>query len=240
MSHPTLERIRLQIEEAERTCPLNQGWRFLYGTADTFYPENPLWFIGLNPGASGGEHNNVTELCRQSGNAFRDEHWGGSGHNGLQEEVLRLFQLLSASFPASSVDPLNASLVANYCPMRSAGETDLKSTWKEWKGLSEQLWRPIIQRFQPKCIVCMSTHPYAFFRRELKRQGTRFNQQSGQTGFRHRGRELRYEKATPRLHGRPIQLLRVPHLSHCPFFTSPKCEAARDDVLLQIRQALAA
>jgi hypothetical protein len=143
------------------------SFRFLYGPSTTL--DSPYNFVGLNPG---GSYDDESLMSLETGNAFLDENWAGSGINPLQMQVQAFFRTMAERL---AVDDWASFLtqrwfVSNYVFYRS-------SCWEEMAHKEmhivncKSIWSSQFARVPPKIIVCNGFVTYEAMKGLLVEQG---------------------------------------------------------------------
>jgi hypothetical protein len=222
------------IETAYEKLGHDLGWRFLYSPANTIGPDTRMVFLGLNPG---GSHYEAPVPSVEEGNAYRIEHWGkDGGHNGLQTQVHRLYEILARKVGQQSAPKLmDQTLTANFCPFRSPNWKSL-SRKRESVRFSHELWFSVLDRVSPSVIICLSDMPFDYVESVLLARGFRIIEKiKPLTGWG----DVTYSQAKySSLDEKEVLMVRLPHLSRYKIFGKPECRRAVDQLTDEIVRSL--
>jgi len=138
---------------------LEWGWRFIYGPKETFYRNNRILIIGLNPGGGQNETRKDTLPTFEKGNAYIFEEWGDApGNHPLQKQMLLLFKSVARKTNTSHFELINNSFTSNIIPFRSPNFEKLPYK-KELISFSTNLWAELLEVLSPKLIISVGNSP---------------------------------------------------------------------------------
>jgi hypothetical protein len=225
MLAPFVER----IDAAYRRLDHVLGWRFLYTPAATLAPGTRLAFVGLNPGDA---EYHPPIASSEAGNAYRLERWWGARQDGLQQQILRLYDGIAGQAAAEAMD---ATLALNFCPFRSPTWQALASP-RESVAFSQAMWAAVLDICTPRAVVCLGAAPMRYLDPVLLATGaTRGSLRRYDVGWG----SVTYavaEYATPR---GPLTMVALPHLSRFRIFGRSQSRPATDAIVATLVQALA-
>ena len=149
-----LDDIRTKIES------LPGSYRFLYTEPKSL--DSSYFFVGLNPG---GEITDPSDLFVEVDNAIVHEKWdkSGKGYNGLQQQVIYLFQQMANYLGVGEWIPYMSQkwMISNYVFYRSKRWAEMARK-KEHIANCKAIWKMIFEKNTPKVIIANGHEAYEF------------------------------------------------------------------------------
>lgn len=221
-----------QIEKFYLEHDYELGWRFLT-CSKTVLKNNPkIAFITLNPAGSTIPDDHPLASCEE-GSPYLDESWDGEkpGESKLQIQIQKMFGKIheKVDYPGSKREFIEATLSGQFIPFRSPNLDGLKHK-KEAFDFGERIWSEVLTSVKPRLFVCINTETAKRLRKIIK---------------------IAYDLPESKLcklwigwgnytadivefgNNSEVKLLRLPHLSRFPLFTSEKCKEEIDNILTQ-------
>lgn len=214
---------------------LTAGWRFLYSPRKTFSSKTPLILAGLNPGGTAAE--DADGISYEDGNAFFDQPWGSNGQpSKLQKQICTMYdEIVKIISPQiTRRDLINNTLAANLVPFRSPNWNSLKDSPTLVK-FSCEIWEPVLDKLNPKVMICFGSIPYDKFRNlfiETGYQQNKLGKESMNWG------KITVEVSNLASCEKTVLLVCVPHLSWYKLFNRSESSKAAQFVCSQVAEAL--
>lgn len=233
----SLDSLKDRINQQYIQLGHDQCWSFLYTPAKTLNPDARFLFMGLNPG--GSWDGSDPQISTEEGNAYNPEieQWGENGGSPLQNQMVKLYELLSKDLKVDNYKELmNATLAANFCPFRSKDWAELKNK-DATLSFCMEMWGDLIRQINVTTILCMSTLVYRQIAEILKKQGGRLvgDPQTEPVGWG----KINYYVSNFEINGRNVLVLCLPHLSRYQIFSSDKCTEQVKTIIALLSTSLA-
>lgn len=227
-----------QIEKKYRNLlGLKWGWRFSYGPKETFYNNNGILLIGLNPG--GGQESRTDILPSfEKGNAYLFEEWGyAPGKNPLQRQVITLFKGVADRISSDYVELMNHSFTSNIIPFRSPRLERLPHK-KEIVLFSKNLWDELSDIVNPNVVITIGNSStcsaYSILREIYSKKGFEIDEEEIPINW---GNYKTYA-AKLRKDEKEITIVGLPHLSTFRFIERDSSRDATNIIVEKIAAKL--
>ena len=211
----------------------DDGWIFLYSSAQTLRPSTQIVFAGLNPGSG-----RVTQEMEstEEGNAHRIARWDGKIEMvPLQDQICGLFKSIAAK--CEDIDPdmlMDSTLTGNLCPFRSSSWEEIHNK-KKSLAFSRQLWSQILDYVNPSVLICMTDQTTKEFSRISRTAG--WKQESSLQGSVGWG-PVKYAMKLLNRDGDERLIVRIPHLSRFRIVGRRKSRPAIDHIVTEVSRRI--
>lgn len=227
-----------QIDQQYQALPeLKWDWRFSYGLKETFYDNNGILLIGLNPG--GGQESRTDILPSfEEGNAYIFEEWGyAPGKNPLQKQVVTLFTEIADKINSDHVELMNNSFTSNIIPFRSPNLETLPHK-KEVVHFSTNMWHELSNIVNPNLIITIgnssSCSAYSILKKMYSKKEFEIEEEEIPINW---GNYKTYASAL-RKDEKEIVMIGLPHLSTFKFIGRESSRNATEIIVKKIAAKL--